>query len=96
PYGSSSIRSVVSFANNHQSIDVIVSSTVATMSPIFKFHSTTMMNFISADHIFCAYPALTLHLMSLVNAGPIYFKPFGFRTMCTLEKYGVRGFVLEA
>ncbi|KIO04731.1 hypothetical protein M404DRAFT_57431, partial [Pisolithus tinctorius Marx 270] len=67
PYGLSSIHLVVSFANDRQSIDVIVSSTVAAVSPIFEFHSTTMMNFISADHIFCAYPALTLHLMSLVN-----------------------------
>ncbi|KIN94232.1 hypothetical protein M404DRAFT_58437, partial [Pisolithus tinctorius Marx 270] len=67
PYGSSSIRLVVSFANDCQSIDVIVSSTAAAMSPIFEFHSTAMMNFISANHIFCAYPALTLHLMSLVN-----------------------------
>ncbi|KAI6157013.1 hypothetical protein BKA82DRAFT_4380443 [Pisolithus tinctorius] len=96
PYGLSSIHLVVSFANDRQSIDVIVSSTVAAVSPIFEFHSTTMMNFISADHIFCAYPALTLHLMSLVNAGPIYFEPFGFRTMCALEKYGACGFVLEA
>ncbi|KIO14866.1 hypothetical protein M404DRAFT_117251, partial [Pisolithus tinctorius Marx 270] len=48
-------------------INVIVSSTVAAMSPIFEFHSTAVMNFIAADHIFCAYPTLTLHKMSLVN-----------------------------
>ncbi|KAI6148715.1 hypothetical protein BKA82DRAFT_118014, partial [Pisolithus tinctorius] len=68
PYGSSSIHAVVSFANGCHSIDVIVSSTVAAVSPIFEFHSTAMMNFISADHIYCAYPSLTLQEMSLVNA----------------------------
>ncbi|KAI6157967.1 hypothetical protein BKA82DRAFT_21971 [Pisolithus tinctorius] len=56
PYGSSSIRSVILFANGWRTIDVIVSSTVAAMSPIFEFHSTAVMNFIAADHIFCAYP----------------------------------------
>ncbi|KAI6153940.1 hypothetical protein BKA82DRAFT_23163 [Pisolithus tinctorius] len=86
PYGSSSICSVVSFSNMHRSIDVIVSSTVAAVSPIFEFHSTAVMNFITADNIFCAYPMLTLELMSMVNAGPLYFEAFGFRTMCALEK----------
>ncbi|KAI6140466.1 hypothetical protein BKA82DRAFT_133419 [Pisolithus tinctorius] len=55
----SSICSVVLFANGQCLIDVIISSTVAAMSPIFKFHSTVVMNFIAADHIFCAYPTLT-------------------------------------
>ncbi|KAI6141934.1 hypothetical protein BKA82DRAFT_3925531, partial [Pisolithus tinctorius] len=94
PYGSSSICSVISFANGQRSIDVIVSSTVAAVPPIFEFHSTAVMNFIAADHIYCAYPTLTLHKMSLVNAGPIYFEPLGMKTMCTLEKYGTHGFVL--
>ncbi|KAI6138306.1 hypothetical protein BKA82DRAFT_55764, partial [Pisolithus tinctorius] len=55
---SSSICSVITFSNFCWSINVIVSSTVVAVSPIFKFHSTTVMNFIMADNIFCAYPSL--------------------------------------
>ncbi|KIO00335.1 hypothetical protein M404DRAFT_54193, partial [Pisolithus tinctorius Marx 270] len=55
------------FANRWHTIDVIMSSTVAAMSPIFEFHSTAVMNFIVANHVFCAYPTLTLHKMSMVN-----------------------------
>ncbi|KAI6146393.1 hypothetical protein BKA82DRAFT_125716 [Pisolithus tinctorius] len=96
PYGSSSICAIVSFSNFRQSIDVIVSSTAAAVSPIFEFHSTAVMNFITADNIFCAYPTLTLHLLSMVNAGPLYFEPFGFKTRCALKKYAGRGFALVA
>ncbi|KIO04586.1 hypothetical protein M404DRAFT_93872, partial [Pisolithus tinctorius Marx 270] len=55
------------FSNNWQLIDVIVSSTVTAVLPIFKFHSTAVMNFITMDNIFCAYLSLTLKLMSMVN-----------------------------
>ncbi|KAI6146041.1 hypothetical protein BKA82DRAFT_35380 [Pisolithus tinctorius] len=94
PYDSSSIRSVVSFSNTCQCINVIVSTMAAAVSPIFEFHSTAVMNFIMADSVFCAYPALTLRLMSMVNPGPIYFGPWGVKTMQALIKYGARGFRL--
>ncbi|KIN95175.1 hypothetical protein M404DRAFT_166472, partial [Pisolithus tinctorius Marx 270] len=95
-YGSSSIHSVVTFSNLLRSINVIVSTTAAAVSPIFKFHSTAVMNFISADYIFCAYLMLTLDLMLMVNAGPLYFEPFRFKTMCALEKYVAQSFLLVA
>ncbi|KAI6000184.1 hypothetical protein F5J12DRAFT_683674, partial [Pisolithus orientalis] len=91
-YVSSSIRCIISFSNFHRCINVIMSSTVAAVSLIFKFHSTVVMNFITVDYIFCAYLKLTLKLMSMVNAGSLYFKLFRFKTMCTLEKYVEHGF----
>ncbi|KAI6146303.1 hypothetical protein BKA82DRAFT_3954609, partial [Pisolithus tinctorius] len=94
PYTSSSIHCVMLFSNNWQLIDVIVSSTVTAVLPIFKFHSTAVMNFITMDNIFCAYLSLTLKLMSMVNAGPLYFEAFGFKTMCTLKKYAAQHFLL--
>ncbi|KAI6138415.1 hypothetical protein BKA82DRAFT_20675 [Pisolithus tinctorius] len=94
PYVSSSIHSVISFSNKHRLIDVVISNTAAAVSPIFEFHSTTVMNFFSSDSIFCAYPTLTLHLMSLVNAEPIYFGPSEFKAMVALQKYAARGWQL--
>ncbi|KAI6023472.1 hypothetical protein EDC04DRAFT_2574486 [Pisolithus marmoratus] len=41
-------------------IDVVISETVCMLSPIFHFHSTAVMNFVSTDMIFWTYPRLTL------------------------------------
>ncbi|KAI6156922.1 hypothetical protein BKA82DRAFT_4050995, partial [Pisolithus tinctorius] len=94
PYISSSIHSVILFSNMHCSIDVVVSNTAAAISPIFEFHSTTVMNFFTSDTIFCAYLTLTLHLMSMVNAEPIYFGPSECKAMATLQKYSGHGWQL--
>ncbi|KIK11917.1 hypothetical protein PISMIDRAFT_66221, partial [Pisolithus microcarpus 441] len=66
-YTNSDIASVMVVSNGRSKIDIIVSRTSAAISPIFQFHSTAVMNFISADTIFCCYPNLTLRLLSLVN-----------------------------
>ncbi|KAI6033734.1 hypothetical protein BKA83DRAFT_37683, partial [Pisolithus microcarpus] len=50
----------------HHRIDVIISSMSAAISPILQFHSTTIMNFISVDTIFCCYPSLTLQHLSMM------------------------------
>ncbi|KIN99284.1 hypothetical protein M404DRAFT_1004775, partial [Pisolithus tinctorius Marx 270] len=96
PYISSLIHSVISFSNMHRSIDVVVSNTAAAISPIFEFHSTTVMNFFTSNTIFCAYLTLTLHFMSMVNAEPIYFGPSECKAMATLQKYSGCGWQLVA
>ena len=75
PNSFSFIHTVATFGNGTQQIDVIISNT-ANIGPIFQFHSTTVMNFFSADHIFCAYPDLTLRLLARINPGPLYFGRF--------------------
>ncbi|KIO12018.1 hypothetical protein M404DRAFT_125896, partial [Pisolithus tinctorius Marx 270] len=66
-YTPSSILTVITFDNNTRLIDVVVSNSYTALSPIFQFHNTCVMNFISAYGIFCAYPNLTLHALSMVN-----------------------------
>ncbi|KIO10314.1 hypothetical protein M404DRAFT_92271, partial [Pisolithus tinctorius Marx 270] len=61
------IASVITWAKGNHHIDIIVSNTDVVVSPIFQFHSTVVMNFVSADHIFCAYPTLTLWGLSILN-----------------------------
>ncbi|KAF8432548.1 hypothetical protein L210DRAFT_3321763, partial [Boletus edulis BED1] len=53
------IRTVQSFYRGGHKVDLIKSKIDSALSPIFKFHSTTLMNYISADSIFSAYPSLT-------------------------------------
>ncbi|KIN94092.1 hypothetical protein M404DRAFT_73349, partial [Pisolithus tinctorius Marx 270] len=66
-YNMSTIRSILTFSNGTHYIDVIVSKTSTALSPLFQFHSTAVMNFISADTIFCAYPNLTFNHCALIN-----------------------------
>ena len=68
-YSSSDIFSVMMFANKHNKIDVVISTSLCTVSPIFNFHSTAIMNFISANSIFSAYPSLTFQGLTPVRSG---------------------------
>ncbi|KIN98976.1 hypothetical protein M404DRAFT_92790, partial [Pisolithus tinctorius Marx 270] len=53
--------------NGHKLIDIIVSKTTSALSPIFQFHSTAIMNFFSANSLFCAYPSLTQCHHTMIN-----------------------------
>ncbi|KIO08655.1 hypothetical protein M404DRAFT_68309, partial [Pisolithus tinctorius Marx 270] len=66
-YAGTSIHSVLAFSKGCYKIDVIVSVNAASITPVFQFHTTAVMNFVTADRIFCAYPALTLRARSHVN-----------------------------
>ncbi|KAI5987723.1 hypothetical protein EDD15DRAFT_2173323, partial [Pisolithus albus] len=90
-YRNSDVASVILVSNGRNMIDIIISRTSAAISPIFQFHSTVVMNFVSADTVFCCYPNLTLRLLSLVNAGPLYNGLFSMTTMDAMWKYISRG-----
>ncbi|KIO08143.1 hypothetical protein M404DRAFT_108858, partial [Pisolithus tinctorius Marx 270] len=53
--------------NGEKLIDVIISKTTSALSPIFQFHSTAVMNFFTANSLFCTYPLLTLHHCAMIN-----------------------------
>ncbi|KIO09006.1 hypothetical protein M404DRAFT_51775, partial [Pisolithus tinctorius Marx 270] len=92
PYNTTTIHSILTFSNGTHYIDVIVSKTSTALSPLFQFHSTAVMNFISTDTIFCAYPNLTFVHHVLINPHPIYYGTLSFKTMAALQKYASRGF----
>ncbi|KIK18417.1 hypothetical protein PISMIDRAFT_37793, partial [Pisolithus microcarpus 441] len=66
-YSYSHVHEVVVVCKGQRKIDVVISKTTTALSPIFQFHSTAVMNFVSADTIFCSYPRLTLQQLSMVN-----------------------------
>ncbi|KIJ58467.1 hypothetical protein HYDPIDRAFT_67572, partial [Hydnomerulius pinastri MD-312] len=61
------ITSVVTLSNSDHTIDVIESSSTVSIAPIFKFHLTAVMNFISSEGFFSAYPHLTTSGRALTN-----------------------------
>ena len=93
PYTHSNIHTMVSLSNNSiRKIDVVVSKRVAAAAPIFQFHSTIVMNFVSPSRYFCAYPALTFHGLSMVNPGPLYVGRHGQNAFSVIPKYQNCGF----
>lgn len=90
-YTYSHVHGVVVVCKGQRKIDVVISRTSTALSPIFQFHSTAVMNFVSADTIFCSYPKLTLRRLSLVNAGPLYCSPDRRAVLDAVRKYQTRG-----
>ncbi|KAI6002186.1 hypothetical protein F5J12DRAFT_683135, partial [Pisolithus orientalis] len=57
-YSPSTILTITTFGNGHNLIDIVISRTSSTLSPIFQFHSTAVMSFFSTNSLFCTYPSL--------------------------------------
>lgn len=94
PYNTSGISRLLRFKKGDNKIDVIVTNMSAAPSPIFQFHTTVVMNFISADTIFCAYPAWTLNMMGLIHPRMYKQNSTNLATINGLAKYVKRGFSL--
>ena len=91
-YHHSEISMMVKFTNGHWNVDVVLSKTEAALAPVFKFHSTAVMNFVGGNVIFCAYPQLTFQYHARVNPAVAYSGNMGMDTMDALRKYGLCGF----
>lgn len=76
------------------SIDVIEAASPNAVIPIFRFHSTVVMNWITADSIFVTYPKLTFHHKGLINQKQGLESPV--RENEWKDKYLKRGFMLRA
>ncbi|KIO03638.1 hypothetical protein M404DRAFT_145026, partial [Pisolithus tinctorius Marx 270] len=69
------IIAIFTLVHNKHKVDVFISSSTTPISPVFWYHSTALMNFITHNSIFCAYPHLTLKGLSLVNPFMIFSQP---------------------
>ncbi|KAI5981833.1 hypothetical protein EDD15DRAFT_2182588 [Pisolithus albus] len=90
-YSYSHVHEVVVLCKGQRKIDMVISKTATALSPIFQFHSTAVMNFVSADTVFCSYPRLTLQGLSMVNAGPLYCSPDKRVILDAVRKYQACG-----
>ena len=66
------VASVAKVTNGDVTIDVVESKSPSLFVPIFEFHMTAVMNFISADRFFSVYPSLTTKKRALMNPMRLY------------------------
>lgn len=92
PYTYSQVKEVLTFSDGTHKVHVVFSKSMTAFAPIFEFHSTAVMNFVSPRHLFCAYPDLTFKELSIINPGAAYFGPFNVSVVDALRKYNLRGF----
>jgi hypothetical protein len=63
---------------------------------IFQFHSTVVMNYLTAFGLYCAYPALTLGNRGVANLSAILRNPSSReRILRCFDKYRARGVEIE-
>ncbi|TEB33496.1 hypothetical protein FA13DRAFT_1789933 [Coprinellus micaceus] len=75
-------------------INVIQSRSPASATPLAFFHSTLVMNFVSAGGVACAYPDLTLNSLGLMNfqsMPPV--QHVHIRDVRAVDKYQSRGYL---
>lgn len=86
------IKQVMKMQKGDHSVNIIISWTTSPLSPIFHFHSTAVMNFISAYGFFSTYPKITNLHFSIIN--PVTFKRRApsARILACFEKYTHWGF----
>jgi len=97
PYASQYMHEVIIMESETAIINIIVSSTIDPLAPLFAFHFTAVMNAITAYGIWSAYPSLTLNFQSLIN--PMRSGDNSAlsraRMMICQEKYTKRGFSIS-
>ncbi|KAF8443750.1 hypothetical protein L210DRAFT_861889 [Boletus edulis BED1] len=95
-YSLGSIRTITTYHSENWKVNIIESRTHSPLSPIFEFHLSSSMNFISADSFFSTYPSLTARCCAIVN--PMLFDLGNVRigTLNALLKYCRRGFEIRS
>jgi hypothetical protein len=91
------VRKVTQLRKKDLHVDVITTYASSAIAAIFGFHSTPVMNWISGDGFFSAYPLLTSSKQGLVNPMTFALKNFipalpSSHTRAALAKYYNRGF----
>ncbi|KAG8908068.1 hypothetical protein FRB99_000512 [Tulasnella sp. 403] len=101
PYGNQEFRTVTKLFKivelpgrepRRLSIDVIESQLSNSLAPILRFHTTAVMNWISADSITVAYPSLTFQHIGVYGLRP--GNPRQPRHARWMNKYTDRGFLV--
>ncbi|KAH7918547.1 hypothetical protein BV22DRAFT_982838, partial [Leucogyrophana mollusca] len=94
-YARTSILKVYTLLKGYRTIDIVVSKTGCALKPIFQFHTTGVMNFVTADTILCAYPTLTTKFRSLINPIALRDARLSIPMLQAIVKYSDRGFSIH-
>ncbi|KAJ7482354.1 hypothetical protein B0H11DRAFT_1724011 [Mycena galericulata] len=74
-------------------INVMICEGECAILPVFSFHSTIVMNFISSYGIYCAYPELTVAKRGISTSKYLTDPPFSQERHC-FAKYRDRGYII--
>lgn len=89
-------HSVITLYKGYRKVQVVVSTTEDATKPVRGFHSSPVMNFISGQGIYCAYPILTGAYRGILNRNSVAWNAqLRLETEACINKYRARGFMME-
>ncbi|KAG1780904.1 hypothetical protein EV702DRAFT_963291 [Suillus placidus] len=95
-HDSSAIQKIFKLEKGDKKIDVIITDWASAIIPILQFHSTVVMNYITARTLVSLYPNWMKENRGLVNPCMYLDNTTNLRTVLALMKYVNRGFDLSA
>jgi TPP-dependent indolepyruvate ferredoxin oxidoreductase alpha subunit len=66
-YDNSTMKKIVKMKKENKKIDVIITHWTCAIAPILQFHTTSMMNYITAHSLVCLYPHWTCEDKGFMN-----------------------------
>ncbi|KAG1838187.1 hypothetical protein DFJ58DRAFT_668491 [Suillus subalutaceus] len=93
---SSTIKKVYKMQKEMQKVDLIITEWASAIVPILQYHSTAVMNYMTARTFVSLYPKWTNDMKSLVNPRMYLGDTANIRTVTALMKYVRHGFRVTA
>ncbi|KAH7907239.1 hypothetical protein BJ138DRAFT_964440, partial [Hygrophoropsis aurantiaca] len=90
----SAYHSVTTVCNGNKIINIITAQGHISSTPVFYCHLTAVMNLLSADGFFCAYPTLTGGRISLFNKIPYEKQRPSAAAARSWSKYMRQGYII--
>ncbi|KAG1844561.1 hypothetical protein C8R48DRAFT_544869, partial [Suillus tomentosus] len=91
-YDSSAVIKVYKLEREGKKVDIIFTDMASAIVPILQYHSTAVMNYITARSLISLYPRWTTEKKSLVNPRLYSENCTNIRSVLALMKYVRRGF----
>ncbi|KAG2028953.1 hypothetical protein BDR03DRAFT_824753, partial [Suillus americanus] len=95
-YDSSVVNKVYKMEKETKKVDLIITEWASTIMPILQYHSTAVMNYMTACTFISLYPKWIKDMKSLVNPRMYLQDTTNIRTVEALMKYVGRGFNITA
>jgi hypothetical protein len=95
-YDSSAISKIYKLQKGGKKIDLIITDWTCAIAPILQFHTTCVMNYVTARALVCLYPRWTCENKGFVNPRLYQDAYTNLKTVDGLMKYVRRGFRISA
>jgi hypothetical protein len=95
-YGSASITKIYKLKKGEKKIDIIVTHWKCAITPILQFHTTSVMNYVTAHALVCLYPRWTCENKGFINPRLYQEGRTNLNVVNGVMKYIKRGFRISA